>query len=111
MESGISLRKLAEAVGKSPPFISDVELGRRFPSDEVLRAIARVLAVGFDDLKKYDHRESISILKQLAQKDASWGLALRTAAEQAKEGTLTAEDLVRKLDPSGSGGKTAEEDE
>lgn len=110
LEAGISLRKLAEAVGKSPPFISDVELGRRFPSDEVLRAIARVLVVDFDDLKKYDHRESISILKQLAQKDASWGLALRTAAEQAKEGTLTAEELVRKLDESGSDRKT-EDDE
>ena len=106
--AGISLRKLAEAVGKSPPFISDVELGRRFPSDEVLGSIAQVLGADFADLKKYDHRESISILKQLAQKNPSWGVALRTAAERAKEGTLTAEEFVRKLGNSGPDDKTKE---
>ena len=109
VEAGISLRKLAQTIGKSPPFISDIELGRRFPADEVLEAIARLLGADFDELKKYDHRESISILKQLAQKDPSWGIALRTAAERAKKGTLTAEELVRRLDSSGADGKTKEE--
>ena len=107
--AGISLRKLAEAVGKSPPFISDVELGRRFPSDEVLASIAHVLRADFAELKRYDHRESISILKQLAHKDPNWAVALRTAAERAKKGTLTAEELVKKLDNSGSAGRTKED--
>ena len=107
--AGISLRKLAEAVEKSPPFISDVELGRRFPSDEVLASIAHVLKADFAELKRYDHRESISILKQLVHRDPNWGVALRTAAEQAKKGTLTAEELVRKLENPESGNETKEE--
>lgn len=97
IESKISLRKLAELVGKSPPFISDVELSRRFPSDPVLQRIAQVLQVEFQDLKKLDARESVSILKQLAQKDPGWGFALRTTAEQATKGKLSAEELIRKL--------------
>ena len=93
----ISLRQLAVRVGKSAPFISDVELGRRFPSPEVLRAIAKELGVDPADLRKHDFRKPLSTLKRLSQTDARWGVALRTTADQIEAGTLTPEDLVRKL--------------
>ena len=33
-KAGLSLRKLADQIGISSPFLSDIELGRRFPSEE-----------------------------------------------------------------------------
>ena len=97
LSQNLSLRQLAVRVGKSAPFISDVELGRRFPSPGVLQAIARELEVDAVDLQKHDFRESLSTLKRLSQTDARWGVALRTAADQIKSGRLTPEELVRKL--------------
>ena len=94
---GLSLRQLARRVEKSPPFISDVELGRRFPSPGVLSAIATELGVDPAELRRYDHRESMSTLKHLAQTNPRWGVALRTAADQIKRGDLTPEGLVEKL--------------
>ena len=95
--AGMSLRRLAELVEKSPPFISDVELGRRFPSEPVLKAIAAALDVDFEELKRYDARESMSKLKDLARRDADWSFALRTAAEEASKGNLSAEEFLKRL--------------
>ena len=44
-ELDLSLREFAKKLDCSPAFISDIELGRRHPSDEVLVEMARVLKV------------------------------------------------------------------
>jgi len=54
----LSLRQLADKVKKSPPFISDIELGRRYPSDDVLQDIAKSIGTSFDDPKELDTRGS-----------------------------------------------------
>lgn len=90
---GISLRALATKVDKSPPFLSDIELGRRYPSDDVLEAIAKVLGVDSQQLKQLDTRSSIDDLKRLAQKDPEWGLAFRAVANKAE--SLSAEEFIR----------------
>jgi transcriptional regulator with XRE-family HTH domain len=46
----MTLRQLAEAIERSPSFLSDVENSRRVPSDEVLRALATYLELDLDDL-------------------------------------------------------------
>ncbi len=92
----LSLRQLARRIGKSAPFLSDIELGRRFPSEGVLRAIAKELEVELAHLKEYDHRESITTLKQLSMEDPEWRLALRTATAQIRKG-LTPEELIQRL--------------
>lgn len=50
-EKGITLRGLATAVGVSAPFLSDVEHGRRRPSEERLTAIAKALGTSPQDLQ------------------------------------------------------------
>ncbi|MDE0124878.1 MAG: helix-turn-helix transcriptional regulator [Bryobacterales bacterium] len=96
LEKNLSLRQLAMKVGKSAPFISDVELGHRFPSPGVLQAIATELEVDASDLRRYDFRESLSTLKHLSQTNPRWGVAFRTTAEQIEKG-LTPEELVSRL--------------
>lgn len=96
-KADLSLRELAGAVGVSAPFLSDVELGKRYPRDDVLRKLADHLNTKFDDLKQYDNRESIADIKRMMQADPKVGFAFRTAAEQLREGKLSAEELVRKI--------------
>lgn len=93
----ISLRQLAARVEISPPFLSDIELGRRHPSRKVLTRIAAEVGVSFEYLSQYDARPSVTELKRLAETDGGWSLALRTAAEQIKAGDLTAEGLLERL--------------
>jgi len=94
---GISIRELARLTDVSAPFLSDVELGRRFPSDEVLARLAKVFKMPVDGLKQHDTRVSISSLKKLMDASPTWTFALRTVAEKATEGKLTAEALLKKL--------------
>jgi len=96
-KADLSLREFARKLGISAPFLSDVELGRRYPSDEVLTKIARRFGTPLDELKRYDTRESIGNLKKLIESDASWGFAFRTMAEKAKDGKISPEDLMRKI--------------
>jgi transcriptional regulator with XRE-family HTH domain len=42
-KAGLSLRKLADQIGISSPFLSNIELGRRFPSEEILAKLAHTL--------------------------------------------------------------------
>jgi len=44
-KADLSLRELAKKVGISSPFLSDIELGRRFPSEEILAKLAGALNV------------------------------------------------------------------
>src|ERR1700687_3401069 len=59
-------RELAKKLKVSAPFLSDVELGRRYPSDEVLERLASFLETTLDDLKKHDARAPVQELKRMA---------------------------------------------
>ena len=96
-KAGLSLRKLADQIGISSPFLSDIELGRRFPSEEILAKLANALDVSPDELKQYDTRGPIADLKRLVDSDPKLGFAFRTVVEMIKNGELTAEDIIAKL--------------
>jgi len=88
----MSLREFARKLGElSPPFVSDVELGRRFPSEKVLEKMAHVLGVTVGELQKYDSRAPIEDLKRLAASDPVYGFALRKVAD----GEISAEDILK----------------
>jgi transcriptional regulator with XRE-family HTH domain len=80
----ISLREFARQLGDlSAAFISDVELGRRFPSEKVLKQMAEILGTDAEDLLKYDTRPPMDELKRLAASDPTYGVLLRTIAEKS----------------------------
>lgn len=94
-ERDISLREFARALGEvSAAHISDIELGRRYPSDTLLAKIASKLKVTVEELQRYDSRAPVEDLKRRAEADPTFGFALRRIVEQ----DLTAEDLLRLLD-------------
>jgi len=87
----LSLRELGEKLGgKSAAFLSDIELGRRFPSEEFLVEMARVLRTTVEDLKSFDSRAPIDELKRLATQNPAYGIALRKVIDKG----VSAEDLL-----------------
>jgi transcriptional regulator with XRE-family HTH domain len=76
-ERDLSVRELARKIKVSAPFLSDVELGRRHPSGEVLRAIAVNLGTTVEELKKHDARPPVEELKRIAASNPAMGFALR----------------------------------
>lgn len=88
----MSLRELATALGGlSAAFLSDIELGRRHPSEKVLRDLARVLGTSVEDLKRHDMRPPIDDLRRLAAEDPRYSLAFRLVRDKK----VTPDDLIR----------------
>jgi transcriptional regulator with XRE-family HTH domain len=96
-QAGLSLREVAKAAGVSAPFLSDVELGRRFPTNETLALIAQKLRTSANDLKKHDHRSALVDLKRLAEGSPSLAAAVRVLVDQVTSGNLTSGELAAKL--------------
>ncbi len=87
-----SLRELGEKIGgKTAAFLSDVELGRRFPSPELLEQMAHVLRTTVEDLKSYDTRPPLEELKRLTNENPAYGLAFRKLVNK----DLSAEELEK----------------
>src|SRR5207302_9496451 len=79
----LSLREFARQLGDlSAAFVSDVELGRRFPSDKVLAKMAHILGVRTEDLLKHDMRPRVEEFKRLAATDPTYGVLLCTIVER-----------------------------
>lgn len=93
----LSLRELAGKVKVSAPFLSDVELGRRYPSDDVLRKIADELKTSFEGLKKLDTRAAYADIKRLMQTDPQAGFAFRTVVEKIRNGDILAQDILKNI--------------
>lgn len=82
-DKDISLREFAKRLGGlSAAFLSDIELGRRYPSDKVLADMARVLGTTLKDFKEYDTRPPVDDLKRLTMQDPAFGLAFRKVIDR-----------------------------
>ena len=95
--AGLSLREVARAAKISAPFLSDVELGRRFTTNDTLALIAQKLRASADDLKKHDHRAALADMKRLAEGSPILGAALRSLVDQVESGNITINELAAKL--------------
>lgn len=93
----ISLRELARRLEITPPFLSDIELGRRFPSEATLVAIAKEFQISVEKLQQFDHRESLTDFKRLVETDPDLSFAFRSTMNQVKAGKLSPDDLTKIL--------------
>jgi transcriptional regulator with XRE-family HTH domain len=86
----LSLREFAAKLGCSAPFISDIELGRRYPSEKVLKDIAQVLRVSIEELKSLDTRPPVKEMKRRIASDPRYALAFRTVIDK----NISPDDLL-----------------
>lgn len=77
----VSLREFAKKIDCSPAFLSDIELGRRNPSEDVFIKIAQSLNVSVADIKKYDTRPPTEDMRRHATSDPKMAFAFRTILE------------------------------
>lgn len=82
MKQQLSLRELAAKAAITPPFLSDIELGRRNPSEETLRAIALHLKTTLEALQEYDQRPVIESIKARTSNDPRYARMLREVVER-----------------------------
>jgi transcriptional regulator with XRE-family HTH domain len=94
----LSLREFARKIDCSAAFVSDIELGRRYPSDEVLKSMAKVLGDSIEKLKSYDSRPPVEHVKRAVEQDPNWALAFRTVLDK----NVTPEDLMKLAAKKGS---------
>ena len=97
----LSVRELAKRIKVSAPFLSDVELGRRHPSDDVLKTLASVLETTVDDLKKHDARAPVQELRRIAASNPAMGFALRRVVDEG----VSPDELLEFLKQHGRGKK------
>jgi transcriptional regulator with XRE-family HTH domain len=90
----LSVRELARRLNLSAAFLSDVELGRRHPSDDVLAEIAQALGTTVEDLRKHDTRPPVREFRRLAAANPAYGVMLRKVLEK----TVDPEDVIKFLD-------------
>jgi transcriptional regulator with XRE-family HTH domain len=90
-EKDLSLREFAKKLGCSAPFLSDIELGRRYPSEKLLVEIARNLGVTVDALKAHDVRPPVEKMKERIAADPRYALAFRKVIDQ----DFTPEELIK----------------
>ncbi len=82
VEKSLSLREFAKRLNLSAPFVSDIELGRRDPSEDVLERMAEAFGISPEELRSYDIRVPISELKKLAQSNPAYAIVLRMLADR-----------------------------
>jgi transcriptional regulator with XRE-family HTH domain len=91
-EQDFSLREFAEKLdGVSAAHLSDIELGRRYPSEDLLKKMANKLKTTVEDLRSYDSRAPVDHLKRISESDPTFGFALRKLIDKE----ITAEDLLK----------------
>ena len=76
-EKDLSLRELAKTIGVSAAFMSDVELGRRHPSDKHMLAIAQALETSLEDLQEFDTRPPLREFRKATLSNPEYGFAFR----------------------------------
>ena len=93
-ERRISLRHLAARVRITAPYLSDIELNRRHPSERVLADLARALHASVDDLREHDPQCLLREIEQRIRHDLNFAHALRRVLSRCS----TAEELMRMVE-------------
>ena len=90
----MSLREVAAAIEVSPAFMSDVELGRRYPSDKHLVALAEALETAAADLSQHDTRPPIQEFRRMTVSNPEYGFAFRRMIDKK----VSPDELLKFLD-------------
>jgi transcriptional regulator with XRE-family HTH domain len=82
----------------SAAFLSDIENGRRFPSDDLIDRIAEVLGADPEELRKCDPRGPAREIQDLAVMNARYAFAFRRAVDFVQDHNLSPEEFIRRVE-------------
>ena len=102
-ERDFSLRDFGEKLGTaanptSPAFLSDLENGRRFPSNDMLARLAQVLGTTEEDLRSYDQRPPSRDIQDLVERNPQFGFAFRRVVEAIHNQNLTPDEFAKRVE-------------
>jgi transcriptional regulator with XRE-family HTH domain len=93
MKLDLSLRDVTGKLDITPSYLSDIENNRRVPSEEVLRKLADLLKLDYDDLMARAGRFGAEAIRYMQRTPAA-GVLLRRLA-QANAPRETVEKLIK----------------
>jgi len=96
-ERDVSLREAGQKIGVSAMHLSDIEAGRRYPSEKVMQALASYFGVQMEDLMACDSRPPVDEIKRVASSHPAVGFAFRSAMDQVKKGEISPEELAARI--------------
>lgn len=103
-ERDLSLRDLGDRLkepGSTNPvsaaFLSDLENGRRFPSEEMIGKLAVALGTTEEDLQSHDQRAPSRELSDLVEMNAQYAFAFRRVLEEVKSTGMPPDEIVRRF--------------
>ncbi len=92
----ISLREFAKKIGVTPPHVCDIEKDRRNPTDRVLKEIAKVLRISYEELQSMNGWIDPD-LKDWAQRNPAVGAMLRTMRESGQDPRGLADMVMKNI--------------
>ena len=105
---GLSVRKVCEAINAnandistemvSPTYLSDIETGRRAPSDRALKNICTVLKITEEEVAKHDMRVPAQEIRDLATANQLYGKAFRRIVSGIQQNNISADELLARLE-------------
>ncbi len=87
-ERGLGLRELARRIGRAPSYLSDIELGRRVPTEDVIGAVASELGLDPGELMDRAGRIGQAGEELLRRSPAACALVRRIAEISPGEASL-----------------------
>lgn len=103
-EKDLSLRDLGNRLKEpgspnpvSAAFLSDLENGRRFPSDDMIGKLAEALGTTEADLREHDQRAPSRELNDLVEMNAQYAFAFRRVLEEVKTTGMPPAEIVKRV--------------
>jgi transcriptional regulator with XRE-family HTH domain len=96
-ELGLTVRGFAARIGVAPPYVTDIEAGRRRPGPEVLEKISAELGIPLQELRELDPRITPEVKEWMDEQPRVSSLLRRLQDDPDRDELLSRiEELVQR---------------
>jgi transcriptional regulator with XRE-family HTH domain len=94
---GLSIRELAKRAEISSAFLSEIERGRRNPSNVVVKRLAQILEIQASILQGLNPVAALWEFKEIIEKDRELAIAFTSMVRALKAGTIGAKAVAKRI--------------